>query len=250
MKPSLWLPRIDFRPSIALRLVCFAHAGGGAAPFMRWGRALPDRVAVCPVRRPGRESARSAPLLRDVPTIADGAFAALSTLPAKPTILLGHSLGAAVAYEVARRMEAAGRPPELLMVSAKKPVHLVQRDTPLGGLPDAQFVDAVDARYGGIPQVLRDEPELLALMLPALRADLIASETFRAVVEPRLSCPIQVCYGQDDRAVVADEMGRWGELTTGEATVDVYPGGHFYLFDDGAFLRRLGDALRRRVEGR
>lgn len=250
MKPSLWLPRIDFRPSIALRLVCFAHAGGGAAPFMRWERALPDRVAVCPVRRPGRETARAEPLLRDVPSIADGAFAALSTLPPKPTILLGHSLGAAVAYEVARRMEAAGRAPELLIVSAKNPPHLPKTDTPLAGLPDSAFVDAVDTRYGGIPQVLRDEPELLAMMLPALRADLEASETFRAVVEPRLSCPIRVCYGQDDRAVVASEMARWGEVTTGEATIDVYPGGHFYLFDDGVFLRRLGDALRRRLDTR
>lgn len=244
MKPSLWLPRIDFRPSIALRLVCFAHAGGGAAPFIRWARSMPEGVALCPVRRPGRETARGEPLLDEVGAIADGAFAALSTLPAKPTILLGHSLGAAVAFEVARRMEAAGQPPVELIVSAKMPLHLPALNPRLAGLPDAEFVEAVDRTYGGIPAVLRDEPELLAMMLPALRADLAASEGNRAAVEPRLSCPLRVCYGDADRAVVGEVMPQWGELTRGETTVEVYPGGHFYLFDDDAFLQRLGRRLR------
>lgn len=239
MKPALWLPRVDFRPGVRLRLACFAHAGGGAAPFMRWARELPDDIALCPVRRPGREAALTEPLITEVQALADGAFAALATLPPRPTVLLGHSLGAAMAFEVARRMEAAGQPPALLIVSAKPPVHHESTRPRLAGLPDAAFIDAVDRTYGGIPTAVRAEPELLALMLPALRADLAASEGYRATIEPRLGCPVRVCYGTEDPALDPETLPAWAELSTGPTTLDPYPGGHFYLFEHGHFLDRL-----------
>lgn len=247
MTPNLWLARVDFRPSVALRLVCFSHAGGGAAPYLRWLASMPERVALCPIRSPGRESAWREPPIREVADLADGAFAALATLPAKPTVLLGHSLGAAVAFEVARRMEAAGHGPERLIVSAKPPVHLPTTTPLLAGLPDARFIDAVDATYGGIPAELRREPELLAMMLPTLRADLQASESYRPAAEPRLACPLSVCYGADDRAVDRRILPAWGELTQGRFELEQFPGGHFYLFEGPGFLEWLRRALERRV---
>jgi medium-chain acyl-[acyl-carrier-protein] hydrolase len=249
VKPNLWLARVDFRPAVALRLVCFSHAGSGAAPFMRWTRSVPERVALCPLRRPGQEIAWREPPLRDVASIADGSLAALSTLPPRPTVLLGHSLGAAVAFEVARRMEAAGQPPELLIVSAKPPVHLPSRRPLLAHLqPDERFLDAVDTTYGGIPDEVRREPELLAMVLPVLRADLAASESYRADPRPRLGCPIRVCYGVDDRAIDADLMPAWGELTRGTLEIEPFPGGHFYLFESTNFIDALLRALSRRPE--
>lgn len=247
MTPDRWLPRPDAAPTDRLRLVCLAHAGGGAAPFVRWARRMPEGVALCPLRRPGREAMLAVPPLRSVAAIADGAFAALSTLRPMRTILLGHSLGAAVAFEVARRMEGAGHRPELLIASARRPPHLPDTRPRLSGLPDAQFIDELDATYGGIPAAVRAVPELLAMMLPALRADLAASEAHRVEAEPRLSCPIRVCHGDADKALDFATLPGWQAVTRGATTVEAYRGGHFYLFEQPDFLDDLCADLAKRV---
>jgi surfactin synthase thioesterase subunit len=228
MHPDEWLPLAD--PAGArLRLVCCAHAGGGVAPFMRWRGALPVGVALCPVRRPGREG-REGPPLRDVAATVEGMSAALATRPELPTVVLGHSLGAAEAYELARSLQASGRPPRLLVVSGRQaPEHPL--DLAISALPDAAFLDALASRYGGVPAVLRDEPELLARMLPALRADVAAAEAWRPRPGPTWSGPTWVVYGDRDPALDAAKVDRWRGSVAGAVEVDRMAGDHFYLYD-------------------
>ncbi|MBZ5710238.1 thioesterase II family protein [Nannocystis pusilla] len=231
-----------------MRLLCFAHAGGGSAPFVRWGAAMPEGVAVCPVRRPGRESAYSQPLLRDTRAIVDGTLRALQPLPPCPTALYGHSFGALVAYEVAAAMQAAGATPELLIVSAKPAPHIPPALPNLAHLPDEQFVRELDRLYGGIPGEVKAVPELLELMLPVIRADVAASESYRHAPGPPLRCPIVACSGRDDRAVEPERLRRWGELTACEFAALEFPGGHFFPYDPGSgFLGMVREQLSRRI---
>lgn len=249
MKTELWLPRRQTPPTARLRLVCFAHSGAGAAPFVPWARELPPEIALCPIRSPGRETAFREPLLGSVAEIADGAYGALSTLPPLPTVLMGHSLGAAVGFEIARRMQADGQPPRLLIVSSRHPAHLPPGITLIGHLPDEAFLDALDERYAGIPEQIKAVPELLQMMVPALKTDVRASEVYRTAAEPRLSCPMWICGGDSDLAVAPDRLARWQELTAGPATVDVYAGGHFYLFEQPDFRAKLKRLLAEQLAG-
>jgi medium-chain acyl-[acyl-carrier-protein] hydrolase len=114
----------------------------------------------------------------------------------------------------------------------------------LHALPEARFLEEVGARYGGIPDAVLSEPELLALLLPTLRADLEAVETYRYEPEPPLDVPISAFGGHGDPWANLNELEAWRDETSASFSVTRFPGGHFYL--DGsapALLAEVGAAL-------
>ena len=96
-------------------------------------------------------------------------------------------------------------------------------------LPDDAFVAEVCRRYGGIPDPVLHDRDLLALLLPCLRADVTAVETYRYSAGERLACPISAFGGTDDSTVSLDELEAWREETTGPFKVELLPGDHFFI---------------------
>ena len=214
----------------ACRLFCFSHAGGGPSFFRPWGPALQPEIAVRRVLLPGREWRLDEPPFRRVADLVGPLCAALESHLGQPYALFGHSMGAVVAYEVARRLSAAGtRGPACLIVSGRNAPGLPGDRRQLSALPEEEFVAEV-ARLNGIPPEVLSEPGLLSVLLPALRADYELAETYRPLPGGRrLDCPVVAYMGASDPAVQYAQMLEWRNETAGEFSIRLFSGDHFYL---------------------
>lgn len=211
-----WVRGVGSRRETArARVFLFHHAGGSASSY-RLGKHFPADVEVCPVQLPGRENRFAESLLTSLGPVVDELVAAIPT--DLPFVFFGHSMGALVAYEVARRL-----PPAHLYVSAHRAPHLPDT-TPLRQLDD----DALVARLVETVPVLAD-PDLREIFLPILRADLTLCETYRFTPGDPLPCPVTAFGGVEDDLVTEAELAAWRSHTSAAFAVRLFPGGHFYL---------------------
>ncbi|WP_454016501.1 thioesterase II family protein [Azospirillum sp. Marseille-Q6669] len=235
--PSPWLHSV--RPVSAPRrtLVCFPYAGAGAAVFRDWASDVGPDTDLLAVRLPGRESRIGEPPLHRVEDALPALLSALEPLGNRPLILFGHSLGAALAYATARALVALGRPPVLLAVSGRRAPHRTSRRSPVHGLDEATFRTRLAALGGTPPEVLACD-DLMALMLPMLRADFGMSDAFLEPDPPPLSVPILAFAGTEDTEATVEEVAGWERLAGAGFTLRTLPGGHFFLHGQRASIVR------------
>jgi surfactin synthase thioesterase subunit len=211
------------------QLFCFAHAGGGPSFFRPWQAGLAPEIAVRRVLLPGREWRLDEPPFRHITDLVEPLCAALEPYLDQPYALFGHSMGAVVAYEVARRFSrSSGLPPAGLIDSGRRAPGLAAGRRRLSGLPDHEFLAEV-GRLNGIPAEVLTEPELLEMLLPPLRADFELAETYKPLPGGRLTCPVAAYLSTADPEVEFGQVLGWRETTTGEFTMRVFSGDHFYL---------------------
>jgi surfactin synthase thioesterase subunit len=220
-----WLPYGE--PDTVLpRVFCFPHAGGGAASFGAW-RGLGGRLAVCPVQPPGRSERFREPAHRDVESYVDDVVASTGHQFTGDYALFGHSAGALVAYRLAHRLVAEGRAPAHLFVSGRTAPHVPYSRPTLHDLPVDLLVPQLRA-LGGTPDVVLDDPGLLGVFLPVLRADFALNETYRHASSAPLPVPLTAFGGAEDPRAGPVELRAWGALTSARFETHLYPGGHFY----------------------
>jgi surfactin synthase thioesterase subunit len=139
-------------------------------------------------------------------------------------------MGAIVASELARELQGSGGPlPQHLFVSARRPSHWPDVASPLHELIDADFVVEIERRYGGIPPQVRHDPEVMALLLPSLRADIEALERFHPPAREPLRCSVSAFGGSHDQITPRAHLDGWRTETSGEFRVKEFVGGHFFL---------------------
>ncbi|MGK5641571.1 thioesterase II family protein [Streptomyces sp. URMC 126] len=239
-----WIRRFYPRPDGDVRLVCLPHAGGSATFFHPMARMVPAFADVLCVQYPGRQDRRDEPLIDTVPELADRVFATLLPWADRPLAFFGHSMGASLAFEVARRFEREkGIVAAALFASARRAPSVHREETV--HLRDDDGILAETRRLSGTDsQVLEDE-ELVRMILPVLRSDYRAAETYRYEPGPPLRCPVVALTGDADPKVSVDDAAAWAGHTESSFDLRVFTGGHFYLSDhQEAVVREITDRLR------
>jgi surfactin synthase thioesterase subunit len=231
---SPWLK--DLGPPAAVEVTCFPHSGGAASAFRPLAGELAGDARVVAVQYPGRQERHLEPVITDLHELADHVADVLRQASAAgPRIFFGHSMGAIVAYETAQRLGPGS--PHALLVSARPSPSRVPVTTRYL-LPDDELAAHVD-RLGGTAAGLLADSGMRELLLPAIRGDYQASETYRQRDDPPLGCQLIALAGDADPTASVADVSAWREHTTGPSRVVVLPGGHFYLYDHWRAVAQL-----------
>uniref|UniRef100_A0A8C5FAV0 oleoyl-[acyl-carrier-protein] hydrolase n=1 Tax=Gadus morhua TaxID=8049 RepID=A0A8C5FAV0_GADMO len=269
------------KPDAVARLVCFPWAGGGSIHYARWGRVFNDSIEVYSVRLPGRETRAKEKFFQNMQQIVDEIVEALlPALKEKPFAFFGHrygmnnaqeykrsaftltsdltppppphlpcpSFGAMTSFAVADSLKRLHglEPVHLFLSGASAPYSEMRIGAPKRSeLTDEEFLQWLSS-IGGTPPELLANPEVLKLFLPALKADLHVVENYRCdrPTRPLLSCAVTCFDGKQD---VPHDLQAWKEMSSGDFTVRMLDGDHFYL-KDSANEKVLIDFITKHLE--
>lgn len=227
------------RASPRARLLCFPFAGGNAGSFAHWASHLPADVELWAMQPPGRATRIAEPPLTTMGLLLDQVEPFVTRALDCPTVFFGHSMGAIVGFELCRRLRRRGAAlPAALVLSGREPPQHRSAGRLLHQLSNAQLRDEL-RRLGGTPEELLRLPDLLDLVLPALRADLACIEMWEHAAEPPLPIPLIVLGGADDREADPEQLPGWRPHSAIGCSVHIFSGDHFFINEHSAAIMQL-----------
>ncbi len=237
-----WFQPVGDRMDAPARLFLFPHGGGAAASYGRWSALLPADVELVLVQLPGRHDRRAEPAFTEMDPLVEALREAIDVeLDGRPYAFFGHSMGAMIAYRLTVAMERDGEPPPVLLgVSSWAPLGHRDGALELSKLSDDELVANV-RDLGAVPAAIADSPDMMAVLLPALRADLAVYAGYEHD-GAQVSCPVAAYGANADPLILPGAMERWSGLTPSFLGVSEYPGGHFYLDEHAVGI--AGDLTR------
>ncbi|WP_406161759.1 thioesterase II family protein [Streptomyces canus] len=252
-----WTVRRHRRPDAAVVLYCFPHAGGLPGEYVRWSDDLPG-VEVRGVHLPGRTTRRAEPPYTRMDALVNALVSAVdfespdsdgnigkAEHSRRPFVFFGHSLGALVAFEVARELRARRRAlPQRLIVSSCPAPPLPPVVRPVRGLSDDRLLDAIERGTGEPMTHLREDADLREHALASFRADYALLEQYAPGPAEPLDCPITVLAGSEEPW--SPWRDGWAGYTSAATELRVAAGGHFY-FREGPGRDDHRHALRQSV---
>lgn len=245
---SLWFRGVAGHVDAPSRLVCLPYAGGSASLFRDWDDGLPDGFSCAAVQLPGRGPRIREPALSSMDALMDTLLPVLCSVMDRPTVLLGYSNGALMAFECACRLRHtrhAGMLRHLILAASRPPCF-----PSVGGntqaMSNAQFLDFL-RNLGGMPPSVATSDELLQFLLPMLRADFALGEQYRSTtVRDVVDVPITAIPGTRDTTTAVDEVAQWAAYAGAGFELCSIEGGHFFIHDNPAPLMKI---VRRILSG-
>lgn len=204
--------------------------------FRTWSNELPSEIEVCAVQLPGRENRLNEPLRTQLSPVVQTLAQALLPHMNKPFAFFGHSMGALMSFELARQLQKQNSPvPVHLFVSGREAPQILDTKPPIHNLPLPAFVEKL-RDYNGTPEVVLQDPELMQLLVPVLRADFAIVETYEYSNKEPLNCPISAFGGLEDSLVKHENLPDWRNQTSNSFQLRMLKGNHFFLHTERSLL--------------
>ena len=227
---SSWfsVPRPVKQPK--LRLFCFSYAGGNASTYRDWHEQLPSDVEVCSIQLPGRGARFKEQAFTSLDNLLTALVDEIRPYTEEPYVLFGHSMGAQVAFELARTFRDLGFPePSCLIVSGRSaPQQKKKNKTPIYKLAEPEFREEI-RRLNGTPSKALNNPELMDIVSPILRADFQLIETWNYQPSDPIDVPVLALGGIKDSQVSMDDLEQWKQVTCGPFCLELFSGDHFFI---------------------
>ena len=239
-----WFSYSKTNPQARMRLFCFPYAGGGALSYRAWSEAVPAQIDIRPIQLPGRENRFNEKPYTEIQPLVHALSAAIRPYLDLPFAFFGHSMGALLAFELAKKLGADGpAAPHHLFISSRRGPDIPGPSPPLYTLSKSKLVDMLKS-FGGIPDLILKEPEILDFFLPTLKADLYLSESSPFEKGARIDVPITAFGGLQDLFTSIAELDAWRKHTLQEFRLKIFPGGHFYMREHArALLKEISHTL-------
>jgi medium-chain acyl-[acyl-carrier-protein] hydrolase len=242
---SDWFQCSIAHDQIDLKMFCFPYAGGTSLVFRKWDDFLPSTVQVIPVELPGRGARlRDSPFV-SVPALIDDLSEVIRPLLDRPFVFFGHSMGAVIAFELARALRRKyDCGPQALFVAGRRAPQVPSSEPVTYHLPKDEFIKEL-IELDGTPKEVIENEELMEMMIPLLRADFQLVQTYEYTVDAPLLCPITAYGGLQDHHVPHDKLLPWKEMTISKFAMHMLPGDHFFIrSSQNLLLRSLARELR------
>ncbi len=234
-----WIITFKPNPQARIRLFCFPYAGGSASVFRSWADEAPAEIELCAVQLPGRERRWREPRFTSLSDLIEPLALGVHPFLNIPFAFFGHSMGALISFELARRLRLKNAAQPLhLFVSGRRAPQLSDPKPPIHALPDAEFIDSLRS-LNGTPEEILQNQDALPVFLPILRADFAINETYTYHIEEPLDCPIWAFGGTEDKEAGQDALEPWDAQTDVQFAIRMFPGDHFFLHRHRAVLTRL-----------
>ncbi|GGV90376.1 alpha/beta fold hydrolase [Streptomyces massasporeus] len=219
--------------------VCFHHAGGGMSAYRGWAERLSPHMDVVLVQLKGREDRTAEPLTDDLGDLAVRIARGVCEMPYDEIVLVGHSMGATVAWAVADAMWAVYRRRARVVLSAQAPPPYTDS---IGRLPPPSLDDRSAEDPAAVQDALTSAADALHSRLLAADLAWMARE-FPALVPRALPVDLYCLAADQDPLLAPGDMAGWASLTTRRFSRQLVSGGHMYLLTNPAPVLDLVEEL-------
>ena len=222
------------------KLFCFHHAGGSSLIFSKW-KNMPPALKVIPVEMPGHGIRMGEKCIVDFDRLVDMLTEEVNKQCGESNIYIyGHSLGAALAFEVAKNLESNyGRRVTKLFVAGRHPPYMKEPSK-------YRTTDGMDAlkeellKLGMVTEDNINDKIFQESFLPMIYADYRLHENYR-YKGGMIDIPVVAFSGSDDESAPNDIVSGWGKVTSSTFRQYQLYGGHFFPYNEKEkdFLRIL-----------